>query len=360
MALQGNLRDFAATEILQLLGTQRKSGCLALDQDAERVVIYVLDGRVVSTRTPGLAKDDPLLAFLRKSRRLSEEQTRGILTIQRESGRDLEDLLLNGRYLDGEELEGYLERQILDDMTRIAHWGNGTYSFDPHARWTQAPIARLNIEAILVEVARRADEHKRFETTFPEPLRLLGVRDLPDPDVTLSEEERELFGIVDGQHTVQEVVAAAPLSEYEAREALQRMADAGWIEVLSRRDPRLAAVPQAVPEPAAPERLAWGRELAVAAAMVLAVALLRLVAQVVAPGPDPRPAADVFSAAQVRDVRLALDLYHREHGAYPGRLTQLADDRWLTPGQLRSAGCVIQYHTLPGGRAYRLELAPDR
>src|SRR5882724_1333688 len=103
MALQGNLRDFSATEILQLVGSQKKTGCLSMEWNTERAVIYMLEGRIISTRNPGLQKDDPLLLFLRKVHRLSEEQYRGILTIQRESSRELEDLLLNGRYLEADE-----------------------------------------------------------------------------------------------------------------------------------------------------------------------------------------------------------------------------------------------------------------
>ena len=106
MALQGNLRDFSATEILQLLGTQKKTGCLLLEWNTEHALVYVHDGRIVATRRPGMVKDDPLLLFLLKIHRLSDEQYRGILTIQRESNRDLEDLLLNGRYLEAEELVG--------------------------------------------------------------------------------------------------------------------------------------------------------------------------------------------------------------------------------------------------------------
>ena len=56
MALQGNLRDFASTEILQLLGTQKKSGCLALEWGTEKAVVWVQEGRIVSTRPTGVSK----------------------------------------------------------------------------------------------------------------------------------------------------------------------------------------------------------------------------------------------------------------------------------------------------------------
>jgi hypothetical protein len=41
MALQGNLRDFSVTEILQLLGSQKKNGCLKLEWNTERAQIHV-------------------------------------------------------------------------------------------------------------------------------------------------------------------------------------------------------------------------------------------------------------------------------------------------------------------------------
>jgi len=360
MALQGNLRDFSATEILQLLGTQKKTGCLMLEHGSEHIVVHVLDGRVISTRTPGLAKDDPLLAFLRNAHRLSEEQHRGILTIQRESARDLEDLLLNGRYLDAEELSGFVERQILEDMIRLARWEDGTYRFDPHVRWPNPPLVRISIEGVLMEVARRADEERRFRTTFPDPHQILGVRDLPDPAVHLGEEERELFGVIDGRLTLEEVVAAAPLSEYETYEALQRMVEAGWVEVVGRRDPGIVPPPvdaRVAARPAAPR---WVRELTVALALVAAVAVLRTAAHAFnAAAPQPA-AVDVFAASQVRDVRMALDLYRRERGIYPAALQDLVDSRWLSRDQLRVAGHELRYVSAHDGDSYQLQLDADR
>src|SRR5262245_15552913 len=201
MALQGNLRDFSVTEILQLLGSQKKTGCLKLEWNTERAQIHVADGRIIGTRSPGMKSDDPLLAFLLKVHRLSDEQRRGLLSIHKESNRDLEDLLVNGRYVEGEELKAYLERQILNDLMRVVRWDSGTYRFEPKIVWSSPPMVRLSMEGALIEAARRGDEQKRFVTRFRNPHDLLGVRDLPDPDEPLSEEEKELFGIIDGQHT---------------------------------------------------------------------------------------------------------------------------------------------------------------
>src|SRR5947207_10097728 len=157
MALQGNLHDFSSTEILQLVGTQKKTGCLIVERAGARGVIYIQEGRIVSTRVPGMPKGDPLLEFLRKTHRLSDEQLRGLVTIQHESNRDLEDLLVNGRYLSAEELGGCIERQVLDDLCESMHWEVGSYRFDPHQRWNQTALIRLGIEGVLIEAARRVE-----------------------------------------------------------------------------------------------------------------------------------------------------------------------------------------------------------
>src|SRR5262245_47488359 len=277
MALQGNLHDFSAMEILQLLGSQKKSGCLVLEWNTERALVWVTDGRIVSTRSHGLSKDDPLASFLLQTHRLSDEQFRGLLTIQKESGRDLEDLLVNGRYVEADELAPLLERQILNDLQRLVRWENGGYRFDPNARWPGAPLVTLSMEAAMMEAARRVDEQKHFVTVFRDPHQLLGVHDLPDPSEPLSDEEREIFGIVDGQHTVAEVVHAAPFCEYEAYEALHRMLQQHWIEFVGRKDPGLTA-PTPVAPPPRVERHGprWMHELVVAGAMVVGGACGRL------------------------------------------------------------------------------------
>jgi hypothetical protein len=307
-----------------------------------------------------MTKDDPLLAFLKSVGRLSDEQYRGILSIQRESNRDLEDLLLNGRYLDSDELGGFVERQILDNMMRLTRWENGSYRFDPNQRWTNPMLVRLNIEGVLIEAARRVDEQKGFVSLFKDPHQLLGVKDLPDPNEPLAEEEREIFGIIDGKHTVAEVVESAPLSEYEAYEALHRMMEAGWIEFVGRRDPGLPEVTMPTGREVVRQTLSVARELIMAGVVVAALVGLRWSSHWLQPPVVTDRSEDVFTAAQVRDVRFALDLYHRENGSYPARLGDLVEDRWVSPEQVRPLGHAFTYRRARDGQGYQLELVAER
>ena len=361
MALQGNLRDFAVTEILQLLGSQKKTGCLKLEWNTERGQIHVQDGRVIATRSPGMKPDDPLLLFLLKVHRLSDEQRRGLLSIHKESGRDLEDLLVNGRYLEAEELKIFIERQILNDLMRVVRWDSGTYRFEPKEVWPTPPLVRLSMEGALIEGARRVDEQKRFVSKFKNPYDLLGVRDLPDPDEPLTEEEKELFGIIDGHHTVAEVVEAAPLSEYEAYESLDRMLEAQWIEVTGRREPGNVPAPARRIVTAPPPSTSIPREV-FAGVLVLAIAVgLHFGARALqAQRPVPDPKADVFAVMQVEQLRSALELYRRETGAYPKSLEALVADDWVSPAQIRFDGYRLRYRLERDGDSYKIDLDPER
>jgi hypothetical protein len=359
MALQGNLRDFSVSEILQLLGTQSKTGCLVLKRENDTVSLYVSDGRLVSARDPGMKPDDPLIVLLRGIHRLPEEQYRGLLTIHRETGRDVEDLLLNGRYMEQDDLAAYVERQILDTLLLASQWNDGSYRFDPSIVWKGAKLVRLSCEGVLIEAARRMDELKRYRATFPDAHRVLGVLDLPDPDEPLSDEERELFGIIDGQHTLAEICEGAPLTEYETLEALYRMKEEGWIELLGRKDPgTLPAQEPQRPRPTAPvRRAAIARELLAAAVAFVAVAALFigghfLTRSSAAAGADD----DVFVATQMRDLRKVLDLYRREHGAYPQTLDELVSDRWLSAREIVVSGHRLRYEREDRGADYRLQL----
>ena len=361
MALQGNLRDFSGTEILQLLGSQKKTGCLILESSSGQGVVFVQDGRIIAARPPGVTKGDPLIAFLQTIRRLTEEQALGLQTLHQESHRDLEDLLVSGRYVDEQDLGGYVERQILDTLMNVMRWTQGTYRFDPNTRWETPVAVRLGMDSVLIEIARRSDEEKRYAKIFYDPHLLLTLRDLPDPDEPLSEEERDLFGLVDGRHTVGEIESEAPLTPFEARDVLNRMLEANWIEIAGRREGS-APPPPLVLEVAQPlrRRRSLLRELALALVIAAAVLGLRAGAVMLQPQPARPGMSDVFAAATLRDLRFALELYRRERGRYPLRFDTLVDDRWVGPEQARLPGYVVHYRVLQAGASYQLELVLDR
>jgi hypothetical protein len=370
MALQGNLRDFSATEILQLLATQRKTGCLVIEHRSRKASVFVTEGRIVSTRGGDSIVEDRLWRFLKRVRRLSDAQFIGVESVHAESRRDLEKLLLEGHYLENDELSSIVERQILDDLSELIEWNEGTYRFDPDRRWSLPILARLSIEASLIEAARRADERHLILQLFQDGRQIVSVKDLPDPDEEIADEESELFGIIDGQHTIREVIASAPLTDYEASEALHRMVEAGWVEFTGRREgpaPPPGEPTAAAQMPAIRERfrqrshdtdlLALPRELAMAIVVLVLVAAVAWIGHSIHSTHRPAVRLTAFEDAGLRDIRYALELYRSERGRYPANLEELTTGRWIDPRELVLAGRAVQYEPL-GADDFRLEIPP--
>jgi hypothetical protein len=353
MAMSGSLREFALWEIVQLLSSQKKTGRLQLTRGSERFSLYFLDGRIAGAREPGLSPGDPLMKFLRRVRWLSEEQLRGIESLNAESGRDLVDLLLNGRYIDAEELTSLYERVVLDLLFRMLRWEDGEYSFTAVVPPDSALRVSLSTDSLLMEAARRVDEYRRQMSELPDAHVILGLRELPDPDAPLSDSETELFGLVDGRRTLAEVVAQSPLTDYEAMEGVGRLMENRWIEIVGTRDVG-GDVPEAeIPAP----RPSRSREIAATGAYAVALVLLLIFSSPLrrgspaAPGP---PESDPFGRRSWIDVQMALDVYQAEKGVYPERLEDLVTGEWLRPSQLRFAGFRLQYAPSNDGSAYRL------
>ncbi len=357
MALSGSLREFSLSEILQLLSSQRKTGSLRLTRGTESQVVYLLEGRMAAVRDRGFSEDDPLARFLRRVHRLSEEQLRGIASIHAESGRDLMDLLLNGRYIEREELSILYERLVLDVLHEILVWDDGIYSFSNVAPPESALPVSLSTESMLMEAVRRQDELRRYRTRLTDPGLVLGLKELPDPDASLSEEEKELFGLVDGRRTLGELVSEAPLTDFEAYEALFRLVDAGWIEIQGRRAPE-----RVEPEDAG-EGDGLGRHWKTEAALAGACLALVLVVQLVS-WRTTRPAApmptDAYTSLGLRDVRVAVETFRVQNGHYPERLEELVESGWLRRGQLAPNGFALAYRPIADGSTYALEVTASR
>lgn len=359
MSLHGQLRDFSAVEILQLLGSQRKTGCLLLETPNERMKLWLHEGRLVSSRTPAPVGEDAFVRFLLRTRRISEHQLRALTTLQRDTGRDAEDLVHAGRYLSEDDLGALLERMMLDDLSRAVGWDRGTYTFDPAQRWTAPIRVSMNVESGLMEGSRRCDELKRFQTVFTDPYALV-VRNEADPEaVSLGADEDALLAAVDGEHTVEELFAQAPMVAFEAQDALARLLEAGIVRFEGRRTTpaRLPAEPTTTPR--LHER-GWVHELAVATAVVALVITARLCAHAIAATTPAAGANDVYAAAAERDLRATIELYARDRGHLPARLSDLSEDRWIEERHLRIPGHRARYRVTEGGADYELVLQPDR
>ena len=117
MALQGNLKDFGITEILQLIGQQLKTGVLNIRQGKRVVEIYFVDGMIVHVHSNYRGKKDLIGEIFVKAQLITQEQLERVLRIQKETLKYLGEILVELQLLTKEDvLKGYFNTGLRNHL----------------------------------------------------------------------------------------------------------------------------------------------------------------------------------------------------------------------------------------------------
>ena len=385
MALKGTLKDFSLADIFQLIGIQKKTGVLTLKNDKEVVTVSFVDGSVVSADALHRRLEDRIGTVLVKSGRISEGQLQEALRIQKNTLKRMGNILVENRFIDPNALREALQVQISQMVYRLFRWRDGEYDFTQEERvdYDKEHVVPMSAESVLMEGARILDEWpmiekgiKSFSAVFRHanveiaPAPRTGtwpVEDEPARGVTLSEEDRRVYQLVDGKRTVQEIVERCSLSEFDTCRILYELVGRQLLEEVRISGPKAAP---AAPAPAVETRRATSRPLlAVGYLVLVAVAgglvmrrgetIVRGLGQVGSATPyltpligreDVRSIRDSIARSRMQRMDFAIQVYFLRNRGYPENLTRLVTDHLVRPSAiLDPLGRPFEYEVLPGG-----------
>lgn len=378
MALQGTIKDFGLADILQLIGIQRKTGILTVDNGDDAVTVSFVDGQIVGADTRKRNLEDLLGTVLVRTGRITEEQLQDALKIQKGSLQRLGYVLVRTASISEEDLREALRIQVTQIVYRLFRWREGAYHFAPtdHVEYDAEHFTPIGAETILMEGARMVDEWPIIERRLKSPnlvfrkseagARLdLPVASLMDADVdleldtagasrekvdgpTLSTEERDVLHMLDGRLTLQDVVDRSPLGEFDTYRILYDLLDRNLVEeVRVESSERVSAA-----EERRSRIVAWTLSAAV---VLLALASAALVPwNPVAPwdvagvGRDTEALRLYASRGRLERVESALRIHYLDRGSMPADLSALVSGGYLSEPDLRD----------PWGRPYAYRLDP--
>jgi hypothetical protein len=364
MALEGTLRDFHIADIFQLIGLQKKTGVLTVRGEEDTVAITFSDGMVVWAKAEKGGLDDKLGSRLVKMGRITEAQLDEALKEQRETLQRLGYILVNHGYVTRQELQRAVDVGVLETLFRIFRWRDGTYQFVPQAAadTSEGQISPVTAEDLLLEGVRRIDEWPFIERHLPslavvvdqvpERVRRLARDRMTDP-------ERLILERVDRPRTVQEIVDASGLGEFETCKVLASFVATGALAVVPRETlgPAPAAVApgaQAAARPAPWAAIVHGG-VAVGAALLLGVTILVFQRDPLGliPLSEARQAeADLvrkaLAGAALARLQAAIERHVLETGSLPASLQALADRGLVARADLGD----------PWGRPYLFRVSP--
>ena len=151
MALKGNLRDFAVTQLLNLVNLAQKTGSL--------IVVGINDMAQVTFREGKLAyatldkQDGSLAAILHRNKKITPAQYR---TLKERSGsmsdKELGLLLINAGYLTQEDILSSLQQNFMGIIRQMFTWNEGDFRFDNAAMPPDGKImVRMDLENLIIE-----------------------------------------------------------------------------------------------------------------------------------------------------------------------------------------------------------------
>ncbi len=406
MALSGTLGDFSLTDILQLIGLQRKTGVLVLRRGIEEVTIGFDSGRVVSADSSRRASEQKVGQLLVRTGKLSEERLEEALRRQRTTLQRLGHVLVEAKWVDKETVRRQLLLQITDTVYDLFRWNDGEYDFQPGApvEWDRGYIEPIPAENLLMEGARMVDEWPLVERVIPSRSVVLRATErghrllattadsvetrgsVYDEDIDfgvipmnpleetgaqgtrLSDRDRAVLRWVDGARSAGEIAELSGLGTFDAFHALAELCQAGMLETVEEE------------APARGSRAGWGllRSAAPARALLVVVAglaalggasaLLDVVAAVLpgAAGASPLPSlasdAVLADAAGLERLRRAVSaerlarleeaavVYFLDEGSWPVGIPSLVQHGLVPPGfALDPWGRPYQFRVLPWG-----------
>jgi hypothetical protein len=378
MALEGTIKDFGLADILQLIGIQRKTGILTMDDGEDTVTVKFLDGQIVAADTRLRNLEDLFGSVLVRTGRITEPQLQQALAVQKATLQRLGYILIKSAAISEEDLRDALRTQVSQIVYRLFRWREGRYHFTPTDRvdYDSDHFTPVSAETILMEGARMIDEWPMIERRIKNPRMIFRrtaageeldrtvappVADDLDFDFDLSAsknddseesedapQERAILRAVDGKASVQELVDRSPLGEFDVYRLLYELLNRNLIEEV-----KVVATPGA----AQAER---ARSRALSSALVGVVAALALLGLATA-GYNPatpwkvagvRREGDVvkYFASEGRLGRLerAVQVFYLDLGSVPQSLDALVEGGYLAAPDLLD----------PWNRRYTLEVTP--
>jgi tetratricopeptide (TPR) repeat protein len=240
MAIEGPLAELSIQDVLQLLELAHKTGLLTVRSDRlnDEAIVHFSRGAIVfavrrrSTRRLG--------QLLIRAGRLTQRELDRALELQRANpAQRLAEILLEMGSVGEEELERQLRFQMEETIYEIMPWTDGYFKFEERADLSdQRLLARVRVESLLMEGARRIDEWTRLESKVSGPEAIPMLAEESGRELTpleLRADEWEVLAEIDGQRDIRQLAADLGRSAFDVAKTVYGLVSTGVLEVAEQQ-----------------------------------------------------------------------------------------------------------------------------
>jgi hypothetical protein len=246
MPLKGNLKDFAFTQLLNLVNLAHKTGSLVIDGLEDQAQITFKEGKLAFARMG--KQDGSLAAVLQRNKKISPVQFRTLKErASQMSDKELGLLLINAGYLKQEDIIISLQQYFLTIVRQLFTWNEANFHFDLDLKAPEDKITvRVSLENLIIEGVRQSKEWEQLTDEIPSLDMALKFADRPGANlknVNLSVEEWRVVSYINPKNSIRQIARATKMNDLEIRRIVFGLVQAGLVEII-----RIQGVP--IPTPA--------------------------------------------------------------------------------------------------------------
>jgi hypothetical protein len=252
MPLQGNLRDFSTTQLLNLMNLSGRTGTLKIfegvptgDTDAmgnekmapgaEKAQVVFRTGKLVHAMLSG--QDGDLIAVLNKAGKLTDQQAK--LLRQKAKGttdKALAMRLIGANYVTQNDIVNSIQQFTLEVVYNLLSWRNGPFRFEDNTLpGGDRILVPIDLENVIIEGARRMREVEELSEHIPNLDMALKFPENPKEKfkgIHLSVEEWRVVSFVNPKNTIRQIAKANNMSDVEIRRVVYGLQQAGLVDIV--------------------------------------------------------------------------------------------------------------------------------
>ncbi len=233
MALAGNIQEFGLADIFQIVSLQQKTGELIVEGSEGKVTILLENGFIVGADATFRPIEERLQQSLVRSGKINKFQLKKATENQKKTLQPLWTILAELGEVDPKVLQNALSQQIHETVYHLLRWTEGKYRFEPKksVEYDSQLISPINTEFLIMEGFRITDEWTEIEkviTSFD-----LVVRRSPGPSGSLddlSDAEKKVYAALEQDCTIQEVIDASQLGEFDTCQTIYELMKKNLVE----------------------------------------------------------------------------------------------------------------------------------
>ena len=239
MALQGNLRDFTVTQLLNLINLANKSGTLLIQGPNEGARLVFRQGKLAFAQfiSPEGRQQGNLPIILHRAEKINDAQLNTLKTRAAEMGdKELGLLLINSGYVSQQDILESLQSYFTSLIQQLFTWVEGRFKFDPAQEVPENKIpVRISLENLIMEGSRQLHEWEQLNSEIPNLDMALAFTDRPGVNlkkVNLNVEEWRVVSYINPKNSMRQIAKATKMNDLEIRRIVYGLLQAGLVKLI--------------------------------------------------------------------------------------------------------------------------------